>query len=232
MTRNCQFDTLLVDLDDTLIEFGSSEEKSLVYIFEKFYNANSSFFEFQDNFRAINKKLWKKYESMGVHAHGDIRVERFQELSSIWRTPFYPEIPDEYEMKLVEEICWYQHTPEILKSLHNSGIKICIISNGFSRFQRNKMEKLGVMNYCDDFLISEETGKSKPNHGFFELAIERCKSCPESTLVVGDSLSTDFQGAINTGLNFCWVNNKQRDLPSNSPEPLATVSCFNDVERI
>jgi 2-haloacid dehalogenase len=232
MTRNCRFDTLLVDLDDTLIDFKSSEEKSLRYVFEKFYNSNSSFPDFYNQFKNINKELWKKYESKGVHAHENIRLKRFHQLSSLWGRPYLPEIPDDYERKLVEEICWYENTPEILKSLHNSGIKICIISNGFSRFQRNKMEKLGVMDYCDDFLISEETGKSKPSQGFFELAIEKCKSCHENTLVVGDSLSTDFQGAINTGLNFCWVNGKQKDLPSYYPEPLATISCFNDIDMI
>jgi len=45
----------------------------------------------------------------------------------------------------------------------------------------------------------------KPNPSLFELALQRSKTSPEQTLMVGDRLSTDIKGAQNLGIRTALV---------------------------
>lgn len=45
----------------------------------------------------------------------------------------------------------------------------------------------------------------KPERRYFELALEKLGSRAETTLMLGDRLDTDIQGAQNAGLNTCLV---------------------------
>lgn len=45
----------------------------------------------------------------------------------------------------------------------------------------------------------------KPEKLYFELALERLGSRPQTTLMLGDRLDTDIQGGQNAGLNTCLV---------------------------
>jgi FMN phosphatase YigB (HAD superfamily) len=41
--------------------------------------------------------------------------------------------------------------------------------------------------------------------------------------MVGDSLSSDYAGALNAGMDFCWINPKGLPLPEHLQEPRFTV---------
>ena len=59
----------------------------------------------------------------------------------------------------------------------------------------------------DGTFISEEAGAAKPDRAYFDYVRRRlpCLTA-ENALVIGDSLSTDIQGANNAGLPCCWFN--------------------------
>ena len=40
---------------------------------------------------------------------------------------------------------------------------------------------------------------------------------PATTLVVGDSLTSDIKGGINAGLDTCWYNPKGKPTPADLP---------------
>ena len=67
-------------------------------------------------------------------------------------------------------------------------------------------------------VISEEVGVAKPDPAYFDIVFERM-GWPERarTLVVGDSLSSDIQGAANYGIDACWFNPAQKPRPASMP---------------
>ena len=70
-----------------------------------------------------------------------------------------------------------------------------------------RFEKSGFHAYFKDFFISEEIGCQKPQAAFFDYVREHIPDWDaDSTLVVGDSLSSDIQGAIDYNLDSCWYN--------------------------
>jgi FMN phosphatase YigB (HAD superfamily) len=68
-------------------------------------------------------------------------------------------------------------------------------------------------------IISEQAGMSKPDPRIFKLASERLGVEASKTLMVGDSLTSDFRGALNAGMDFCWVNPAKKPLPEGWPTP-------------
>lgn len=50
-------------------------------------------------------------------------------------------------------------------------------------------------------------GINKPDERFFQYCFDRIKSFDkQETIMVGDSLTSDMQGARNTGIDFCLYN--------------------------
>lgn len=136
------------DLDDTLYKEIDFLKSAYRYIASKVDKDNSS---------RLYKKMLEDYYS-GVNA--------FQLISQSC---------PQYTMDKLLEL-YRRHYPDItldsdttstLSYLKNFG-KTGLITDGRSLTQRNKIKALGIENYFDKILISEETGNSKPDLRLFE----------------------------------------------------------------
>ena len=90
-------------------------------------------------------------------------------------------------------------TTSTLNELEDNGAELCLLTDGRSITQRNKIESLGLRHWfdADNILISEEFGKSKPSLQCYQFFMDRY---PNSHFVaVGDNTSKDFITANNLG---------------------------------
>ena len=60
-------------------------------------------------------------------------------------------------------------------------------------------------------------GFGKPDERIFRIALEATSSTPETTWMVGDSLSADIAPAVELGLHAVWVDEAGGGLPDNAP---------------
>ncbi|WP_260514954.1 5-amino-6-(5-phospho-D-ribitylamino)uracil phosphatase YigB [Serratia fonticola] len=70
----------------------------------------------------------------------------------------------------------------------------------------------GLKQYFQFVLRSGPDGRAKPYQDMYQLAVERLGVAPEQILHVGDDLTTDVAGALRSGLQACWINDRQRSL--------------------
>lgn len=70
----------------------------------------------------------------------------------------------------------------------------------------------GLDGYFSFVLRSGPDGRAKPYQDMYHLAAERLKVAPAAILHVGDDLTTDVAGALRSGLQACWINDRQRNL--------------------
>lgn len=70
----------------------------------------------------------------------------------------------------------------------------------------------GLEQYFQFVLRSGPDGRAKPYQDMYQLAVERLGVAPEQILHVGDDLTTDVAGALRSGLQACWINDRQRSL--------------------
>lgn len=106
----------------------------------------------------------------------------------------------------------YPDTIEALKRF-SKVYALGLLTNGTQDLQRRKMEGAGVAAYFDQILISGDIGFGKPDKRIFEMILIRLKANPETSLMVGNSLTSDIQGAQSIGMRTVWINRsgKSRD---------------------
>ena len=96
---------------------------------------------------------------------------------------------------------------KVLTSLRKRGYRVYLTANGYSDFQRNRLELADLTKYFDGIFISEEADVRKPCKAFYDYVMSRIpESNSSKVLVVGDAQSTDILGARNARMDSCWYN--------------------------
>ncbi|GAB0103153.1 HAD family hydrolase [Nocardia sp. JMUB6875] len=98
----------------------------------------------------------------------------------------------------------YPDTGEVLRALHESGVRVGIVSN-IAFDIRPAFADRGWRRYIDDFALSFEVGAIKPDARIFKSALDNLGVAPENTLMVGDSDEADG-GARALGCAFSLVD--------------------------
>jgi putative hydrolase of the HAD superfamily len=106
-----------------------------------------------------------------------------------------------------------------------------LLSNGAPDLQRRKLEGAGLAGYFDQVLIAGETGIGKPDPRAFVMLMGRLGSSADSTIMVGDRLTTDVKGAQDAGLRAVWINRSGR-VPENGIVPDWEISTLDELISI
>ena len=80
--------------------------------------------------------------------------------------------------------------------------------------QKARFANSAIAPYFQGVFISEEVGVGKPDPAYFEYVFRAVPGLTrDNALVIGDSLTSDIQGANNAGLPCCWFNSKGQPRP-------------------
>ena len=88
---------------------------------------------------------------------------------------------------------------------------LTIISNGFKEVQYYKFAHSGLADCFAHTIISEEVGINKPQPGIFQIALEKNGVTADEAVMIGDSYSSDIQGAKNAGIDQIWLHEGPTD---------------------
>ena len=78
--------------------------------------------------------------------------------------------------------------------------------NGYTAMQSRKIRYHRLADLVDFVLISEEAGVHKPDKAIFDLALGKARVTAKQSLFVGDTPSTDIEGARNAGLHAALID--------------------------
>ena len=98
-------------------------------------------------------------------------------------------------------------------------LKLAMITNGASDIQREKIEGSDLAAYFDTIVVSGEEGFGKPKPEIFRLTIDRLDADESSAAMIGDSLARDVAGAASVGVKSVWVNRTGRKRADGFPVP-------------
>lgn len=228
-----EYDYILFDLDRTLLDFDASATHALDKIYEKYFN-NIKKEELITAFHEVNDMCWKNFEE-GKYTLNDVRQKRFPILLSQLKIKNLDpvKITKDYELYLAEKAEWLPDTNEHFFKIAKNH-KIAIITNGYELVQGTRIKDSGIAKATVHIFTSEAIGHSKPNPLYFQHVFKEMGIDPQEAkvLVVGDSLSSDYQGALNIKADFCWVNQKAQPLPEKYPQPNCTVKNIKELYEI
>ncbi len=92
------------------------------------------------------------------------------------------------------------HTLYVLSTLRHHGLKLGLVTNGWSEKQRQCLAGLGLTDAFHTVIVSSEVGLNKPDPRIYALALDRLGESASEVLFVGDSPVNDVQGPQSAGM--------------------------------
>ncbi|XP_056634365.1 N-acylneuraminate-9-phosphatase isoform X3 [Diorhabda sublineata] len=108
-----------------------------------------------------------------------------------------------------------------------------IITNGPSKAQWEKVNKLNIRPYFDLILVSGDLPWEKPHSNIFIKACNKLNIEPHQAVMIGDKLETDILGSINS--NLCasiWLPFGGEKLNGNGPIPDFIINDITELESL
>lgn len=130
---------------------------------------------------------------------------------------------DEYQERIVAALLPDPRVPVELARLREAGWRVAIATNGSTRQQRAKIDRLGLGPVVDAVAISQEVGAAKPDRRLFEVAAQRCGvELTGADWMVGDCPTRDIAGGQRLGLRTVWMRRGRR-WADDHPAPTAVA---------
>lgn len=199
-----KYTTLLFDLDNTLLDFSLAERLCVKEVFKA---NNLPYDDAAANlYSEVNDGYWKAYERGEIKAQ-DIYVNRFITFGERIGVKVDGEKLFAGYTSLLSKCCVKKPCcDEILEYCKENGYDVSVVTNGIAYNQRNRIKLSGIINYISHIFISEELGAQKPEKAFFDRALDILEEKDKSKiLVIGDSVTSDIAGAINAGIDSCFI---------------------------
>ena len=214
---------LLLDLDDTILDFHKAERIALSKTFRDFGLEPAE--DVLDLYHNINKWHWEQLE-LGVMTRDQVLVNRFGALfEKVGMTVDPAACAKSYESNLGIGHYFLPGAEEAVKRL-SERCRLFLVSNGTATVQHSRLTSAGLYPYFEQVFISQEIGYNKPEKTYFDRCFERIPGFEqERALMVGDSLTSDIKGGINAGLKTVWVNPAHKPCGDIRPDYEIEVLC-------
>lgn len=225
---------LFFDLDHTLWDFDTNAKNTLTEIYTEFelhVKVTPVFEDFYKRYIYHNEILWDRYQK-GFISADELKWKR------MWRTLLDFKIGDETLSKELsarfleilptkKEV--FPYTMEILHYLKEKKYHIHLITNGFEKTQWSKIRNSGLDKYITHVITSEGSNSLKPKKEIFEFALQKANAGLRESVMIGDNLDADIQGAMNAGMDTVFVNHINA---TTTLKPTYTITHLDQLENI
>ncbi|MBF2709715.1 YjjG family noncanonical pyrimidine nucleotidase [Flavobacterium soyangense] len=199
---NTNITDVFFDLDHTLWDFEKNSALAFETIF-KMQNLAIDMQEFLHFYVPINKAYWEKYRKDEI-TQKELRFGRLKDTFDLLKFAIEDDLitflSEEYIFYLPKYNHLFEGTIEILDYLKPK-YNLHIITNGFAEIQGNKLNNSYISKYFKTITNSEMAGVKKPNSLIFDYALDLAKAKKETSVMIGDCIEADVQGALDAGLD-------------------------------
>ena len=161
--------TILFDLDGTLIDQFNAIHKSVNYV-QRQYNLNQS--SFIDVKKAVGGSIKLTLNRLIENAELDVMLPLFK---------------THFETIMMDEVFVLPGVVEFLEALKADGIQMAVFTNKIGSHARSTLKHLKIHHYFDCTLGSEDTPYRKPNPLFTEHILKSLNAAISDTCLIGDS---------------------------------------------
>lgn len=209
------YNILLFDADNTLFDFDKSEKLAFFETLPLFGITPTE--HNYSIYTRCNKQNWEALER-GLIEKPRLLVKRFEDFLTEIEKPIdcAEQMHLKYTKLLSTKSILFEGALEMIKKLHKNGKRLFIITNGVTAVQEGRLYPSPIYPFIERVFISESMGVSKPQKLFFDLIEKQIPNFKrDECVVIGDSLTSDIQGANNAGLDCIWFNLEKKNAPNN-----------------
>lgn len=221
---------LLMDLDYTLLDFEADMETAFISLYAQCFASQRPYDPALHRlYEACNNRWWEKFERQEC-TKPELYVNRFVDFlaqSGLSGDP--ASINDRYFEALAKGGTPYPGALSLLERL-GKRYAVYIITNGNAVTARTRIRNSGVLPLVKGYFISEAVGVGKPDPAYFAYVFDHIPGFDkEHALVIGDSLTSDIQGANNAGLDSLWYCPALSAPPPHAAQPTYTAASYADI---
>ncbi len=182
---------VIVDLDDTLCNTWEAGRKAIIRMVLEL--------TLRFKLRAISYLVFSRYKYLENEKQAhllDLKGITEVILENIYGSvgaEFLRDIQRTIERVFFSNLRLYPDARPFLDGIRRMGAQVALVTDSSSKWQRKKLEHLGIKEYFDTIIISGETGHTKFEPYNFRLALRKLPS--DEVYVVGDRDDTDMMGA-------------------------------------
>ena len=213
--KNNTITDVFFDLDHTLWDF----EKNSALAFEKIFEKHTIAIDlnlFLKQYVPINLKYWEMYRKEEINQI-ELRFGRLKETFDILNFEYSNELIDLLSKEYIYYLPQFNHlfdgTIDVLEYLKLK-YNLHIITNGFQEVQDGKMKNSNIDSYFKTITNSEMAGVKKPNPKIFEFALNAANTSKQNSIMIGDCIEADVQGALNFGMQAIHFNEHKIEIPN------------------
>lgn len=213
-----QVDTVLFDIDDTLCEYRRSGAELLALAFDR--EEVEPFFAIEDYYARYGtfSETTDTVEALRAECFAAIAEERGRdpELGRALAGTYASE-RDHRNVRSLPGAC------EAVDSLSHDH-RLGIVTNGPSDMQTEKLDGIGITDAFEVVIHAGYDAPAKPDPEPFHRALSALDATPDSTVHVGNSLTSDVAGAQAAGLRAVWLSD------GTDPDPVPEYTLDSLVE--
>lgn len=229
-----KYQHLFFDLDHTLWDFDANAKESLQELYVIFKLDEKFIYPFETFYTTYlkhNAVLWDRFEK-GYITSEELKWKR------MWRSLLDFHIGDEalardMSSKFLEILPTkkrvFEYTFEILDYLTDKGYSIHLITNGFEKTQRSKLDNSKLGKYFTHIITSEISNSMKPQKEIFDYALRKSNGLLEESIMIGDNPNADIKGAMDAGMDTIFVNHINAECIL---KPTHTIFHLKELESI
>lgn len=205
------YQDIFFDLDHTLWDFEQNSKSSMLEIYNYFeldVHVTSDFDSFFETYSHHNKLLWDRFQK-GYIRSDELKLKRMLRTLLDYKKPdeaLAVKMNEKYLEILPTQKAIFPNTIEILTHLKEKNYSLHLITNGFEKVQKRKIENCGIAPFFTEMITSESSNSMKPDREIFETAFRKTGATPEQSIMIGDNLEADIQGGINVGMDTVFMN--------------------------
>lgn len=217
-----------MDLDNTILDFDAAERDS----FRKIIEATG--LEYKDEllqeYKKINQSLWKSLEQ-GKISKEIVLNTRFSEFFKLYGMNVDGRKMEKlYRFHLDNSSALIPNAKFTLTELKKKGKRIYSASNGVYSTQIKRLTNAGIIDLFDGHFISEKIEHEKPSPYFFDFCFKNIGEVNNTSIImVGDSPTSDVQGAINAGIDSCYYQHDKNVTCTYAKYTIRNISELLDI---
>ena len=220
---------LFFDADGTLFDFDEAENRAFYQMAEQLgFDATP---EQLQKYKACNEACWKAFERFEI-TQTILKIKRFEDFFASEQLDFNPDLASRtYQGFLSHQGILYEESRPLLEELIRRGYTLYLASNGIAEVQRGRLARSETYGYFKDIFISEEMGSQKPDRQFFSFMLEKTslESKKQECLMIGDSLISDIQGGLLSGMDTLWINMEGRGKNNTTIQPTYEMHSLSEM---
>ncbi|MBR5285035.1 MAG: YjjG family noncanonical pyrimidine nucleotidase [Clostridia bacterium] len=217
-----KYPVVLIDLDDTLLDFGAASDHSLRSLYEELGHPLSD--AEVARFEEINGACWKALERKEI-TRDQLSHKRFADFSAeLGLTDVDPlDLNSHFRLGLSKSAVLIPGALELCRLLSRK-TELYVVTNGFMDTQAQRIKAAGLEGLFKGVFASQAIGYEKPDPRYFDAVFEQIgRDKIDKTILLGDSLSSDMKGGKAYGLTTCWFNPKGKT---------DTIGCNHEIARL